>query len=86
MIELDKLASQTNMRYQKLTYIRWAQYYSYGQEGKARESNQRVFPNGPPDNDETVKVEDGIYDTKHYIRKHNLIIEYLGDEDTWKNT
>ena len=83
--ELENLVSQTHARYQKLTYIRCAQYYSYGWKDSTREPSQRVFPNGPRECDEVAGVEDGIYDDNYYIRKHNLVIDYLRDEDVWQN-
>lgn len=56
--KLKNLVSQTHARYQKLTYIRCAQYYLYGWKDSTRESGQRVFPNGPHECDEVARVED----------------------------
>ena len=44
-----------------------------------------VFPRGPLDCDVSAGVEDGIYDFVHYIRKHNLVIDYLDDEEKWRD-
>ena len=35
---------------------------------------------------EVVGVDDGIYDHKYYMRKHNMVIDFLGDEIEWKDT
>ena len=56
-------------------------FYSFGWADRVKEPSERVFPKGPLDCDVSARVEDGIYDSSHYIKKCNLVIDYFDDEE-----
>lgn len=44
-----------------------------------------MFIKGPSDCDQSAGVEDGTYDPTFYMKKHNLVIDHLGDENEWRS-
>ena len=44
-----------------------------------------MFIKGPSDYDQSAGVEDGTYDPTFYMKKHNLVIDHLGDEKEWRS-
>ena len=44
-----------------------------------------MFIKGPSDCDQSARVEDGTYDPTFYMKKHNLVIDHLRDENEWRS-
>ena len=76
---------KSHKHYETLCHVQSARFYSFGWADRVKEPSERVFPRGPLDCDVSAGVEDGIYDSGHYIRKHNLVIDYLDDEEEWRD-
>lgn len=56
----------------------------YKWEDKVKDSKERMFSSGCSECNECARIEGGNFNLVCYMRKFNLMIDYLRDESNWK--
>ena len=65
--------------------VNYTRYCSHGWEDRFKEPFDRAFPSVPFECNASAGFKNGIYDHVCYMRKHNLAIDYLGDDKELKS-